>query len=78
MAPRATRLRAVDVSPLDFSFPSTPQVALKSILRGNASQLKPREKKQVSFGGVETKEVERWIGIVPVCYPLGSTACNRR
>lgn len=64
MAPRATRFRAVDVSPLAFSLPSTPKVALKSILRGSANQQKRGEQKKVSFGDMETKEVEKWIGIV--------------
>ena len=65
MALRATRFRAVDVSPLAFSLP-TPKVALKSILRGSASQQKRGERKKVSFGDVETVEVEKWIGIVQV------------
>ena len=69
MAPRATRLRVIDDSSLAFSLPRTPGVAVKSILRGGASQSKRQEKK-VSFGDVETKEVERWIGIVQVCWLL--------
>ena len=67
MAPRATRFRAVDDSPLAFSLPRKSKVALKSILRGGASQQKRREQKKVSFGDVETKDVEKWIGIVQVC-----------
>ena len=71
MAPRATRFRAVaDDSPLPFSLPPTTKVALQSILRGGARQQKGGEKKKVSFGGVETKEVEKWIGIVQVCCPI--------
>ncbi|MCJ1266687.1 hypothetical protein MMC22_006572 [Lobaria immixta] len=70
MAPRATRFRAVDASPLAFSLPPTPKVALKSILRGSASQQKRGERKKVSFGHVETVEVQKWIGIVQVCCPF--------
>ncbi|MCJ1466388.1 hypothetical protein MMC07_005007 [Pseudocyphellaria aurata] len=62
MAPRATRFRAVDDAPLAASPPPTPKVALKGILRGGDSR-KNRQEKKVSFSHVETKEVEKWIGV---------------
>ena len=70
MAPRASRFRAVDDSPLAFSLPRKSKVALNGILRGGASQQERREQKKVAFGDVKTKEVEKWIGIVQVSYPL--------
>ena len=70
MAPRATRFRAVDDSPLAFLLPRQPKFAPKGILRRGASQKKRREQKKVAFGDVKTKKVTRWIGFLQVrCLP---------
>ena len=80
MAPRAPRFRAVDDSPLALSLPAPPKVALKSILGGGARRQKREEKKKkkVAFGDVETKEVDKWIGIEQVGFvhllPTGTFA----
>ena len=53
---------------MSFSLPRTPKVALKRVLWGGIGQRKRREPKTVSFGAVETKEVEKWIGILQVLF----------
>ena len=60
MAPRATKYRAVDVSPLAFSLPRTPKVALKRILGGGVKEA-PRAEKGLfrGCGDEEGRKVDR-------------------
>lgn len=68
MAPRATRFQAVPDKPLRLELVAKPKVP-SGILRKSA---RGGEKKRVTFGGVEERVVERWIGIGQVCLPLDS------
>ena len=67
-APRAPRFHDVDSEPVSSSlFPKPKSAVPQGILRKSGAQSKRQTGKTVTFGGVETREVSKWIGDLQVC-----------